>query len=300
MTEIYRMKSNIKKSVLALTILVAFLVSCQPDNETSNKQKATPPRWKQPKTLAYEIKDAKQWLLDSTIESSKREIVFSINRTDSLNFIKMDTVIVPIDLSGDLPAYLPFPMNVSSLKEVDKIIFFSYKTQTFGAYEKGELVYAGPTNMGREKDQTPTGLFFTNWKAKKTISTFNDEWELKWNFNVLNKEGIGWHQYSLPGFPESHSCMRLLEKDAKHLYYWADQWILADKTTIQVKGTPVIIFGSYDFMASKPWLQLIQDPHALDLDEIEIQRITAPFLSQILTEQENRKSFQVSKKDSLQ
>jgi hypothetical protein len=31
------------------------------------------------------------------------------------------------------------------------------------------------TNMGSEKHKTPTGLFFTNWKAEETTSTFDDE-----------------------------------------------------------------------------------------------------------------------------
>ena len=287
-----------KKPVILLTILAALLFSCRPDNDPSTVQKDPQPLWKQPQTLAYEIKDAKQWLADSTIKSSERAIVFSINRMDSLHFLKMDSVIVPVDLSGDIVCYLPFPLEVSYLKDIDKIVFFSYATQTFGAYECGELIHVGPTNMGREKDQTPTGLFFTNWKAKKTTSTFNDEWELRWNFNVANKAGIGWHQYSLPGYPASHSCMRLLEKDAKYLYYWADQWVLSDKATIQVKGTPVIVFGSYDFHVPKPWLQLIHNPHTLDIPESEIKRVTEPFFNEILAEQKNRLSF-VSVGDSI-
>ncbi len=91
------------------------------------------------------------------------------------------------------------------MKNIDKIIFFSYPTQVFATYENGDLVYTGPTNMGRKKDPTPTGLFYSNWKAEETTSTFNDEWDLKWNFNIENKLGVGWHQYSLPGYPASHS-----------------------------------------------------------------------------------------------
>jgi hypothetical protein len=29
--------------------------------------------------------------------------------------------------------------------------------------------------------------FFTNWKAEETTSTFDDEWDLRWNFNIENK-----------------------------------------------------------------------------------------------------------------
>lgn len=283
-----------KKSVLVLNVLLACLFSCQQDQKSpaENRKGETGPKWRQPETIAYRIEQAKEWLQDSTIESLEKEIVFAVNRTDRRHFMKMDSVLVPVDLSGDVVSYLHFPLQVSYLKDIRKIVYFSYATQTFAAYENGELVYSGPTNMGREKDPTPAGLFFTNWKAEKTISTFNDEWELRWNFNIANKEGIGWHQYDLPGYPASHSCLRLQEKDAKFLYYWADQWILANKTEILVKGTPVIVFGSYDFKGPKPWLQLITDPHALDISEDELKHVTEPFLQDILAEQRNRETYQ--------
>jgi hypothetical protein len=73
------------------------------------------------------------------------------------------------------------------LKEVNKVILFSYPSQTFAAYENGQLVRTGPTNMGREKIKLQLVCFFTNWKAEETTSTFNDEWDLKWNFNIANK-----------------------------------------------------------------------------------------------------------------
>jgi hypothetical protein len=79
-----------------------------------------------------------------------------------------------------------------------------------------------------------------------------------------------------------------LEKDAKYLYEWADQWILKDDENVKVKGTPVIVFGDYNFDAPKPWLQLLKNSHVLDIAENEIQERTTPFLNSILTEQKNR------------
>lgn len=278
--------------------MLAFLVACQPNKETPKDEKNMLPKRKQPKSSTYELKDAKQWLLDSTLTETEKELVFAVNRTDRSNFKRMDTIIVPVDRSGDRVYYFPFPLEVPYLKDIDKIVYFSYPTQSFAAYECGILVHTGPTNMGREDAQTPSGLFFTNWKAKKTISTVNDEWELKWNFNILNKGGIGWHQYTMPGYPASHSCLRLVEDDAKYLYHWADQWVLADKTTVQVKGTPVIVFGNYNFHAPKPWLQLVRDPHALDISENEIKQITEPYLNEILAEQQNRQNSEFRIKNS--
>ena len=107
-------------------------------------------------------------------------------------------------MSHSIKQYFPFPFEASFLKGIKKIIFFSYPTQSFAAYENGVLVYTGPTSMGRKADMTPTGLFYTNWKAEQTTSTFNDEWDLKWNFNIENKLVIGFHQYEMPGYSASH------------------------------------------------------------------------------------------------
>ncbi|MEO8253118.1 MAG: L,D-transpeptidase family protein, partial [Flavobacterium sp.] len=107
-----------------------------------------------------------------------------------------------------------------------------------------------------------------------------------------NKLGVGFHQYSLPGYPASHSCLRLQEKDAKKLYVWADQWELEDKETVKVKGTPVIVFGAYPFGETKPWYQLVKDPNSLSISDSEIEKITQPHLNTILKEQKNREAFQ--------
>ncbi|WP_409025128.1 L,D-transpeptidase [Flavobacterium granuli] len=277
-----------QKTVLILMLLMIFC-SCKDQNQGVMKSKKTIVR-KQPKSISFHFENAKQWLAETT-DSRQLRIVLAVNRTDKTNIAKMDSIIIPEDLTGDLEFYLPFPLEVPSLEAIDKIIFFSYPTQTFAAYENGQLIYTGPTNMGRKKDPTPIGLFYTNWKAEKTTSTFNDEWDLRWNFNIANKLGVGWHQYELPGYPASHSCLRLQEKDAKYLYTWADQWILKDDENVLVKGTPVIVFGKYDFDAPKPWLQLIQNPKVLNISIAEIESTTKPYLNGILSEQKKREKL---------
>ena len=277
---------QMKNPIPFLAFCMAALFSCNTHKEKTVKVKQQPQRQK-PKTVSYQVANTKQWLLTNT-DSNNLQIALAINRTDKASFAQMDTVIIPADMSGDVAYYLPFPLNVPYLEAINKLIFFSYATQTFGAYENGVLIYTGPTNMGRKKDPTPTGLFYTNWKAEQTTSTFNDEWDLRWNFNIENKEGVGWHQYALPGYPASHSCLRLQEKDARYLYDWADQWILDGKEIVLANGTPVIVFGSYNFDGPKPWLQLISNAHALDISEAEIQKQTSPYLDKILTEQTKR------------
>jgi len=277
-------------NVLFLLVLV-LLGSCEQKKtirRTEAKVHKTIEYKKPESSIAFKFEKTKQWLDSIKGDSTKLYIAYAINRTDRANIAKMDSVVIPTDLSGDLVYYLPFPLHVDALEDVSKVLIFSYPTQTFAAYENGDLVYTGPTNMGRKKDQTPTGLFFTNWKAEKTTSTFNDEWDLKWNFNIENKLGVGFHQYELPGYPASHSCLRLLEKDAKYLYKWADEWILKDSENVKVKGTPVIVFGSYNFDGPKPWLELVNDPKALNISESEIETQVKPFLQKILENQKLR------------
>ncbi|MEI9946583.1 MAG: L,D-transpeptidase [Chitinophagaceae bacterium] len=270
--------------------LFIFCACNNTDKNNKNIQPGRPVinRIKPGKDISYIKVFKKQWSPDS-IPKNEWPILFAVNRADSANLLKMDSIILPSDASADLAYYLPFPFSAPSLKNIKKIIFFSYPAQAFGAYEYGELVYTGPTNMGRKADPTPTGLFFTNWKAEKTTSTFNDEWELKWNFNIENQEGVGWHEYVMPGYPASHSCLRLLEKDARYLYNWADEWELQSKDSVKAKGTPVIVFGEYPFDGQKPWWQLIGDPHTLAISENQVEELAKPYINEIMKEQENRK-----------
>ena len=287
------MKKLYYASNALLLLLLVLLASCK-KNETSTKDTQKKPHkiiaHKKPKSVSYTLENTITWLEVNKKDTSKLAIAYAINRTDEANFAKLDSVVVPTDFTGDLVYYLPFPLHVAALDSISKLIIFSYPTQTFAAYENGELAHTGPTNMGRKKDQTPTGLFFTNWKAEQTTSTFNDEWDLKWNFNIANKLGVGFHQYSLPGYPASHSCLRLQENDAKYLYKWADEWILKDSENVKVKGTPVIVFGKYPFDESKPWLQLVKDPKALNISEAEIEKEVKPFIQKILENQKVRET----------
>ena len=282
-----------KKSIVLLGFIMALATfSCKKADAENNPQPdkivGKAPVGKAPKAVTYTLENTKEWLKTNK-DSANLEIALAVNRTDKVFFTKMDSVIIPTDLSGDISFYLPFPVEVPYLINVDKILFFSYPTQTFAAYENGILIYTGPTNMGKKKYQTPTGLFFCNWKAEETISTVDDEWKLLWNFNIANKGGIGFHQYDLPGYPASHSCLRLHEKDAKDLYGWADQWVLADDENVKFKGTPVIVFGSYPFGEPKPWLQLVKNPKALTISATEIEKVTITYLATILKEQEKKK-----------
>ncbi len=223
------------------------------------------------------------------LSKEQMAIVYAVNRVDPGPAKRTDTLVVPDQWENDLLAYSPFPAQVPGLQEVKKIIIFSYPIQAFGVYENGSLVRWGPTSMGKKATPTPTGLFFSNWKSKEATSTVDPSWKLKWNFNVSNKGGVGWHQYAMPGYPASHSCMRLFDYDALWLYDWADQWrISPDRSTVLVKGTPCIIYGSYAFGQLKPWRRLPANGADNDITPEALMAEVTPHLEKIIEAQRVR------------
>ena len=238
---------------------------------------------------AYPLKgvDTAVKLFKKRYTPEQQWIILALNRLDGGNIKRADTLIVPDTVLPDLSFYSPFPSEMPQLKDVNKLVVFSYPIQAFAAYEKGKRVFWGPTSMGSKIHPTPTGLHFANWKAKETISTVNDEWKLKWNFNIENKEGVGWHQYAMPGYPASHSCLRMLEEQAKWMYTWADQWIVKSDAVI-AQGTPVIVFGAYPFGTRRPWLHQLENPKATEITEKALEQEIQPHLQRILEQQQRR------------
>ena len=116
--------------------------------------------------------------------------IVALNRVDMRTFATVDTLLIPNQFDDDFLAYSPFPYTLSSEKNINKLAIFSYSIQAYGLYENGELIKWGPSSMGSKQHITPEGLYFCNWKGEEVISTFDDEWVLRWNFNIENKEGL--------------------------------------------------------------------------------------------------------------
>jgi len=79
---------------------------------------------------------------------------------------------------------------------------------------------------------------------------------MRWYFNFSNREGLAFHEYALPGYPASHGCVRLLQRDAMWLYEWGEEWMLSSDARLELPGTPVFIIGQYDFSSAPPWRSL--------------------------------------------
>lgn len=180
-----------------------------------------------------------------------------LNRRDAVHLARLTEVIAPDAWPDDELDDSPLPRDWPWAAQFPKLIVVHEPSQVFGAYEAGRLVRWGPVSTGRAEKPTPAGLFHLTWRAKSRRSTENDEWVLKWYFNFINERGISFHEFELPGRPASHACVRLLERDAKWIYDWGDQWQLSDdRKQVAVVGTPVLIVGAYDFKHPPPWLNL--------------------------------------------
>jgi hypothetical protein len=289
----------LKINLLFITIVLASYLGCEDKVDKSSSQdvdtadikhsKPEPPPFnvvftREPVRSVHILSELTERFGDTGMRR-----VLALNRLDTRHITVGDTLCIPDTLPDDFLVFSPYPKHLPVLDSIPKTLIFSYSVQAFAAYENGRLVRWGPTSMGKRTTPTPLGLYFTNWKSKETISTVNEEWILPWAFNIDNFNGISIHQFELPGYPASHACARLLQVDAEWIYYWADQWILTrDGNRIKAFGTPVIIFGVYDYHSSPPWKRLAVDKDADKINEDELNITVKKYLP-LINERKNQR-----------
>jgi len=198
--------------------------------------------------------------------------ILALNRIEKNNLRSKKPIIIPECASDDFNTYSPFPENINFLQCIPKTVLISQRVQAFGLYENGELIKWGPVSTGKNSTKTPNGLNYGNYKAKRKISTVDESWVLPYYFNFMNFEGVGVHQYALPGYPASHGCVRLYMDDAKYIFDWANMWDV-EGSEIARNGTPFMVFGEYDYTSNKPWINLSQNMKANDLTQEEINTL---------------------------
>lgn len=289
----YLLLTNVCNKYLSITGLLAVLASC--NNPTQSPvipvtQMEAPAVKAKPVIVTYHLKSTKALQLDSS--DSSLNFILALNRVDIQHVTRMDSVVVPDSLYTDWMVYSPFPLSLPFLSGVNKLIYFAYTNQAFAVYQNGTLIKWGPVSMGKKSTPTPTGLFHTNWRSKKTTSTVNSDWVMEWYFNLENRLGVSMHQFDMPGYPASHACIRMYREDAMWFYNWCDPWITNNDRIRSIKayGTPVIIFGTYPFGQTKPWLKLAENKDALNYSAEQLQQQTSAYLPVILARQATRDS----------
>lgn len=280
-------------NAIIILIVIAFVIfSCDsgakemeqpeysPKEEVKDTVLKTPPKKEPEFVFTYKIDSlATRAMVDSfqnRYSKEEQEVIFALNRMDAWRLKEGKRIVIPDSLTGNLMDYSPFPKQLAMLDSIPKAVLISRRIQGIALYEKGKIVNWGPVSTGKQTTQTPVGLFYGNYKAKRKISTINSDWIMPYYFNFMNREGIGTHKYSLPGYPASHGCVRLREQEARFIYDWADQWKLnRNGQNIQKNGTPFFVFGDFDFKSKSPWLEMAEDPKANFLMASELETLRA-------------------------
>lgn len=143
-------------------------------------------------------------------------IFMKVNRIDRKRIAAGKTVLVPIDIEK-ASQYVPVPRELSDSRGEREIRVF-LDDQYFGAYENGELLFWGPVSSGRRSHPTARGRFFVNYKQRHKRSIKYENAPMPFSINFYY--GFFMHQQSLPGYPASHGCVRLLMPDAERLFHW--------------------------------------------------------------------------------
>jgi hypothetical protein len=195
--------------------------------------------------------------LQERFSESQLALLEKLNRADVAHLEQLREIVVPELWGEDELSYSVLPMRYASTEAWPTFLVVYLPGQLFGAYEFGNLVRWGPISTGTRTNPTSSGRFALNWRSSGRASTIDPDWFMRWYFNFGNREGLAFHEYSMPGYPASHGCIRLLERDAQWLFDWGQTWVLdLSGTRVLMPGTPVFIVGRYDFDAAPPWRSL--------------------------------------------
>ncbi|MBN1279698.1 MAG: L,D-transpeptidase [Chlorobium sp.] len=162
-------------------------------------------------------------------DSLCQAIFMKVNRTDRKYIPSGRTVLLPVDIEK-ASRYVPVPECLTDSRGEREIRVFLV-SQYFGAYEWGKLLFWGPVSTGRKAYPTTPGKFFVNYKQKNKRSIKYDNAPMPYSINYYG--GYFMHQQSLPGYPASHGCVRLLMSDARKLFKWIR---VRDAVTVVAKG----------------------------------------------------------------
>ncbi len=276
------MMTKIYKNISILIILICFLVACNKKDEPQQQTeisvtvldtiKVDPPLQRLDVVYSIDSLQTKTALdsFNNRFSSEQRKIIYALNRIDERKVWTGKELVIPDSISTDLMDYSPFPKELGMVDTIPKLVLISQRIQAFGLYESGKLIKWGPVSSGKKSTPTPNGLHYGNYKAKRKVSSVNKDWILPYYFNFMNFEGVGTHQYAMPGYPASHACVRLYMADAQYIYDWANMWTL-NGSTIKSNGTPFIVYGEYDYDNKKPWLQLADSIESNNFTEDEIK-----------------------------
>jgi len=133
-----------------------------------------------------------------------------------LGLVVLSTVLLCI---ADGHAVIPVPATISSRSAREVRVYL--KSQRFGYYEKGRLIFWGPVCTGQVGHETPKGRF-------SVIEKYDLRPSYKWTkilgrkvympLAVQFKGGCFLHVGEVRSQPSSDGCVRVCETDAKRIF----------------------------------------------------------------------------------
>lgn len=235
----------------------------------------------------FHSKLEKDRFLDSVskLSTAAKTILQILNRKQWNYIVGSKEILVPEIFTDNRLVYSIFPTYYEGARKLPKLIMVSARYQALACYEHGNLVKFAPVNSGKEKTQTYPGRYALTFRQRTRLSSLDSNWVMHYYFNFHPDAGMALHQFEMPGYPASHSCLRMLESDAAWIYNWG-QGSQKDSSgkIIRLSGTPLIIIDFYPFGAEyRPWmeitsnkslkLELPPDPMAVDEPLIPIVQI---------------------------
>jgi lipoprotein-anchoring transpeptidase ErfK/SrfK len=209
--------------------------------------------------------------LRERFNESQLALLEKLNRADGGHLAQLKELVVPDFWSDDELSYSVLPARYAQSDGWSTFMVVYLPGQLFGAYEFGRLVRWGPVSSGSRRTPTSPGRFALNWRSTGRASTVDPDWFMRWYFNFGNQEGLAFHEHPLPGYPASHGCIRLLERDAEWLFEWGETSLLDPVgERLLTGGTPMLLLGRYDFDKRPPWrsLQWLSSPIELPSTEV--------------------------------
>ncbi len=216
--------------------------------------------------------------------------IMTLNRKEWRFFRPGQTIILPDTIVDDIKAYSLFPQYYQGAADLPKIIMVSAAFQCYGAYEYGKLIRFAAVNSGKEKTPTFPGRYALVWKERVRRSSLDSNWVMPYTYNFHGEAGNAFHQFDMPGYPASHSCVRQFMDDAEWLFNWGrGERRDTNGRTIRMSGTPVVIIDYYDFNWGRkgPWLKLTSNkdtilqlpPDPMKVEEALIPIVQIPYSS---------------------
>lgn len=118
-------------------------------------------------------------------------------------------------------AQFPDERIAPGLTRAPRAVTLALDTQRFAYSEHGEIRRAGPISSGRPGYPTPRGRFRVLSKdIDKTSSRYTNQlgWPAWMPYSIQFHGHYFLHEGWLPGYPDSHGCVRLDQEDARYLF----------------------------------------------------------------------------------